>query len=188
MEGAEVNQKPCNILFNSLGSAPCIAPISGNAGATAVLPSAKPYPKLNKAFVEWNTSQTGEGTSYKGGATVTIPNNYKATFYAIYQAAGSGDSGGSGESGGSESGESGGSGGSDSGETGGSGESAGSEPGASAELEITEICAALRARGFPGLLSLLSLFDWLGWPGLRLWRLRYSGDHHDSCDVLVAAN
>lgn len=131
VEGAEVNPKPCNILFNSLGSAPCIAPISGNAGATAVLPSAKPYPKLKKEFVEWNTSQTGTGTSYKGGATVTIPNSNKTIFYAIYRAADSDNSGGSGESGGSESGESGGSGDSGSGETGGSGESGGSEPGES---------------------------------------------------------
>ncbi len=85
VEGATVNKKPRNILFNSVGRGPCLAPISGNAGATAVLPSLTPYSNLKKVFVEWNRSQTGTGASYKAGSTITIPDANYTTLYAIYR-------------------------------------------------------------------------------------------------------
>jgi hypothetical protein len=37
-----------------------------------------------KRFKEWNTAADGKGTSYKAGATVTMPGN-SITLYAIWE-------------------------------------------------------------------------------------------------------
>jgi uncharacterized repeat protein (TIGR02543 family) len=72
------------LTFNANGGTGSIAPYSGVAGTTAVLPPSDGMSMLGYAFSGWNTQADGSGTMYAEGTSLTLV--VSQTFYAQWTA------------------------------------------------------------------------------------------------------
>lgn len=70
------------ISFSASGCANVPSAVTKTFGTALTLPTTKPT-RDGYAFVSWNTSSSGDGTTYNAGGTVTASMNASMTLYAI---------------------------------------------------------------------------------------------------------